>query len=228
LLVALKRIASLAAVAAALALPAPAAASVREIGLAQPFPAASCPTSCQAVGRVSGFQVQQGVAENPFQVNRAGKLVALTIRLGEPSRRQIRFFTRLFGGPPRVRLSVLQPGKAKRRHRLTTQSEVFDLASYYGSTPTFALSRPLTVLPGQVVALTVPTWAPALAVGFGQDQAWRSSRATGACDQVSQAAAQEVVGSVRRYGCLYRTARLLYSATLVPNPTPTDRPRPSR
>jgi hypothetical protein len=219
---------ALAAAVGALALPAVAAGTVKEVGVAQPLPAPSCPTRCEVVGQVTGFQVQEGTTKNPYQVGRAGKLVALTIKLGQPTRKQITFFSRLFGGPPQARLSVLRPARTKRRHRLTGQSEVFNLAPYYGSTPTFALARPLTVQPGYVVALTVPTWAPAFAVGFGKDQAWRSSRAPKRCDDVSQGAAQQTLGSVRRYGCFYRTARLLYSATFVPDPKPTLKPRRPR
>jgi hypothetical protein len=219
----LKRALALGVFAAAVAMPAPAGAAVREIGLVQPFPAASCPANCQVVGKVTGFQVQQGTAKDPFRSTGSGKLVAFTIRLGKPTAKQVKFFTRLFGGPPRARLSVLRPAKEKRRHRLTGESEVFELAPYYGSTPTFALARPLTVQPGYIIALTVPTWAPAFAVGFGTDQAWRSSRDPGACNDVSQAAAQETLGSLRRYGCFYRTARLLYSATVVPTPIPTSK-----
>jgi hypothetical protein len=206
---------------AALAAAPSAHAVVRELGLEQPFPLASCPDNCQAIGQVTGYQVQVGEARNPFRSNREGKVVAFTVRLGKPNQEQIQFFSGLFGGPPRARLSVLRPAKLKRRHRLTGQSEVFDLAPYYGSTPTFALQRPLTVQPGYVVALTVPTWAPVFAVGLGQDQAWRSSRAATACDDVSQPAAQQSLGSLRIYGCFYRTARLLYSATFIPKPTPT-------
>ena len=34
-------------------------------------------------------------------------------------------------------------------------------------------------------------------------------------------AAQQTVKSQHPYQCFYRTARLLYSATYIPNPTPT-------
>jgi hypothetical protein len=38
---------------------------------------------------------------------------------------------------------------------------------------------------------------------------------------VQQRAAQQTKNSVRPYGCLYRTARLLYSVTYIPDPQPT-------
>ena len=192
-------------------------ARIVELGANPAAPAASCPDNCQAVGRVSGFQVTVGARRNPYRVRRHGKIVAFTIHLGKPRDDQVRFFTDLFGGPPRAQLSVLRPG-SRRRHRLTGRSRLYDLAPYLGSNPTFALERPLTMRPGYVAALTVPTWAPAFGVGLGDTEAWRSSRDGRRCDDVSQAAAQQRRGSLRTYGCLYRTARLLYSVTFVPDP----------
>lgn len=204
-----------------------AVARVTELGAAAQRLPASCPgvpqdpQSCQAIARVTGFQVQQGEVRNPFRVRRPGKIVAFSITLSKPSARETDFFTERFGGAPQARVSVLRPG-TKRRHRLTGQSEVFDLAPYLGSTPTFALDRPLTVKKDYVVALTVPTWAPAFAVRQANDEAWRSSRDPEQCDAVEQQAAQEERGSLRTYGCLYRTARLLYTATFVPDPRVTN------
>ena len=203
-----------------LGLPSVAQGRTIELGASPPPPAASCPENCQAVGRVTGFQVTVGERRNPYRVRRRGRIVAFTIHLGRPRPDQVRFFTDLFGGPPRARVAVLRPG-ARRRHRLTGQSQLFDLAPYLGSAPTFALSRPLTVRKGYVVALTVPTWAPAFGVALGQRETWRSSRDGRRCGDVRQAAAQQRRGSLRTYGCLYRTARLLYSATFVPDPART-------
>lgn len=202
---------------------APAAqARVIELGVQNPRPPASCPTDCNAIGQVTGFQVKQGSVRHPFQVTRRGKIVAFTITLAKPSAEQVDFFTKLFGGPPRAQLTILRPGD-KKRYRLTGHSEIFELSSYFGSSPTFALSRPLTVKKDYVVALTVPTWAPAFAVQLGNDEQWRSSRADDKCDDVSQHAAQQRLGSLRTYGCLYKQARLLYTATFVPDPRITTK-----
>jgi hypothetical protein len=218
-----RRRATIAAI-ACLALPAAAWAGVKEIGLTPaPRPSASCPSNCQAIGRVTGFQVQQGSRHNPYRATRAGKVVGFSITLGEPSDEQQRFFNRLFGSPAEARISVLRPAKLKRRARLTGQSEVFDLEPYFGSRPTFALRRPLSVKRGYVIALTVPTYAPAFAVGLARDEAWRSSRDPAHCDDVQQAAAQETRGSIASYRCFYRTARLLYTAIVITTPKPTKR-----
>ena len=74
---------------------------------------------------------------------------------------------------------------------------------------------------GQTVALTVPTWAPAFNGKLGTDMAWRSSRSSKSCNGTTQAA-QQRVKSQHPYQCFYRSARLLYSVTLVPTPTPTS------
>ena len=197
---------------------------MRELGVPadQPFPTASCPANCQAIGQVTGYQVEIGKSKNPFVIHRPGSLVALTIRLGKPNASQTQFFTNLFGGQPQVRLVLLKPVPKTKTlaATLAAESEVFNLGPYLGSTPTFALASPIKVQPGWIVGLTVPTWAPAFAVGIGSDQAWRSSRSKSNCNS-QQSAAQQTIGSTRSYQCLFRTARLLYSVTYIPTPKPT-------
>jgi hypothetical protein len=219
--VSLRSLAAIATFAAALCAAPSAHAVVREIGVPEPFPLAGCPDDCQAVGQVSGFQQRIGTSTHPFRSNRQGHVVAFTIRLGQPNADQMQFFQNFFGGPPSARLSILRP-KGKRSYKLIRQSEVFQLAQYLGSTPSFALERRLKVLPRDTIALTVPTWVPAFAVGLGDQYAWRSSRPRSVCDATtSEPSAQQTKGSRRTYGCFYRDARLLYSATFVPTPTPT-------
>jgi hypothetical protein len=197
---------------------------VREIGVlnGQPFPEASCPSNCQAIGEVTGYQVEIGKARDPFVIHRPGTLVAMTIRLGKPNAQQTQFFTNLFGGKPQVRLAILKPVPKTKTNAsvLVAESQVFNLANYLGSTPTFVLAKPIKVQPGWIVGLTVPTWAPAFAVGLGADQAWRSSRSKSSCNS-QQSAAQQTIGGTRSYQCLFRTARLLYSVTYIPTPKPT-------
>jgi hypothetical protein len=191
-----------------------------ELGLTQQPPAVSCPDNCQAIGQVTGFEVQQGASKNPFVRKRRGKVVAFSITLGKPKKSDVAFFNKLFGTPPQAQVVVLKPG-TKNRYRVSGISPAFDLTKYFGSTPTFALPRPLTVKPGYVVGLTVPTWAPAFAVNLGNDEAWRSSRDPKHCDDVQQKAAQVTRGQLASYGCIYRTARLMYTVTFIPDPRVT-------
>ena len=208
----------------ALAAAAPAGATIKEIGLPsgeKSLPAPSCPTNCQAIDQVTGYQVQIGKAKNPYLMHSKGRIVAFSIALGKPNAKQTKFFTNLFGMKPTARLSIIHLGHHNRQATLKAQSGTFDLTNYLGSTPQFALNKALRVGPRDVVALTVPTWAPAFAVKLGQDQAWRSSRSSNACNNVQQMAAQQTLRTTRSYGCFYRTARLLYSATFIPDPKPT-------
>ncbi len=74
---------------------------------------------------------------------------------------------------------------------------------------------------GHIIALTVPTWAPAFAHGLGNDFAWRSSHHDDECTSATPPpAAQMSLNSLRIYGCFYRTARLLYSVDFVRDPAP--------
>jgi hypothetical protein len=199
-----------------------------ELGQTTTPPAVSCPDNCQAVGQVTGFEVQQGTTKNPFVRKRRGKVVAFSITLGKPKASDAAFFNKLFGSPPQAQLVVMKPGpktsKQKNSWSVTGISPAYNLLPYFGSTPTFALPRPLTVKPGYVVGLTVPTWAPAFAVNLANTEAWRSSRDPKHCDDVQQKAAQVTRGSTASYTCVYRTARLMYTATFIPDPRVTNAP----
>jgi hypothetical protein len=207
---------------------------VAELGTTLDEHTAACPDNCQAIGQVSGFQIQQGTRKNPYRLRSYGKVVAFSIKLGKPNQSQIDFFNKLFGGPPQIMLTVLKPyavkkGEAKQPNKwvLAGASPLYELQNFFGSEPTFALPRPLTIKPGYVVGITVPTWAPAFAVNLGDDMQWRSSRDPANCDDVRQDAAQDIRGSGRTYGCIYKTARLLYSVTYIPDPKPTT-PAPKK
>jgi hypothetical protein len=226
-----KPLVAIATIVAALVAVSVAPARVSELGTTLDEQTASCPDNCQAIGQVSGFQIQQGTRKLPYRLRSYGKVVAFSIKLGKPNDSQITFFNKLFGGPPQVMLTVLKPyvpkkGEAKQpnKYLLVGSSDLFNLANYFGSEPTFALPRPLSIKPGYVVGLTVPTWAPAFAVNLADDMQWRSSRDSKNCDDVRQDAAQDIKGSARTYGCVYKTARLLYSVTYIPDPKPTTAP----
>ena len=204
---------------------------ISELGTTLDDDTAACPDNCQAIGQVSGFQIQQATRKLPYRLRSYGKVVAFTVKLGKPNASQISFFNKLFGGPPEIELTVLKPvptvkgqPKTPNKYTLVGASPLFELTNFFGSEPTFALPRPLTIKPGYIVGITVPTWAPAFAVNLGDDMQWRSSRDPKSCDDVRQDAAQDIRGSARTYGCVYKTARLLYTVTYIPDPKPTTTP----
>ena len=201
------------------------ASSVRELGYKTPFPPASCPSDCQAIAQVTGFQVQIGTDRNPLRVNKPGKIVAWTVRLSKPNKDQLTYFRTTFGATPQARVSIVRSLKRRHLYRLVAQSQVFSLEKYFGGTPTFALRQPLPVKKDDIVAVTVPTWIPAFAHALSDDQAWRASHASTQCTSSTPPPAdQETIGGTKTYGCFYRTARLLYSATFIPDNKQTNPP----
>jgi hypothetical protein len=222
-----------------------AGAAVRVVVLGAAAPATpSCPATCQAVGKTTGFQTSITGARNPFVVSFRGRIVAWSIKTGAPSTKpnpnnndqsDYDFFNKTFGGTPKARISVLKPimkelRRGKPIYKLKSQSPVEDLSPYLGQTTTFTLDAPLRVKPKNIVALTVPTWAPAFAINQSADTKWQASRKKGKCNETADilaATPQEAPGSLRSYGCTYNTARLLYSATVVadPNQAPAQPPK---
>lgn len=201
--------------------PAAAPAKTIEVGRAseaEELPQPSCPNSpCFAVSRTTGYQAKVGPTRGLMTVPKTGRLVAWTIALGNPGKQQTEFFDQRLGGESRAQITVLDP-QAKLRSQVMAHGTPRRLAPFFGSTVQFALTRSIRVRKGWVVALTVPTWAPALSVGLGADTSWRASRARGDCEDTQAQTAQLAAEQVAQYFCLYRTARLTYTATLIPDP----------
>jgi hypothetical protein len=207
----------------ALAIPAAAPAKLTEVGVigaTNPATAASCPGSpCLAVSRTTGFQVKVGKINHPMSVTRSGTIVAWTITLGKPNATQTKFFNTNEGGVSEAGIAILRPQpKPNLSYKLVAQGPLVKLEKYFGKTAQFALETTIQVKKGDEVALTVPSWAPALALGFGNDTSWRASRQKKQCTSTSSQTAQTQIGAPTQYYCLYQTARLTYSATLVSTP----------
>jgi len=203
--------------------PTPAGAKIIEIGqTAQPTPP-SCPTNpCQAVSRTTGYQAKVATNRGLMRAPADGKIVAWSITLGAPGKRQIKFFNDNYGGASQAGITVLKPG-SRLFHRVLGRSPLQSLQPYFGTTVQFPLATALDIKKGQVVGLTVPSWAPALALGMGNDTSWRASRARGNCAEPGTQSAQLDIRDLAQYRCLYRTARLTYTATLITTPKPPKR-----
>jgi hypothetical protein len=209
------------------------------LGQTEEMPPASCPgkivnnvevTPCRVEGHVTGFQaIADGVAR-PYEAPFDGAIVAWSITLAKPSTKEtetttneVGFFNEFLGTPSEARIGVLKPieGTNPPKYTLVRQSPLEVLNPYFGSTPIFALEHPLSVLKGQVVALTIPTWAPMFAFNVSAENTWRGSRLPEHCsskEDIQGGHPQQGVGKTKTYGCYYSNARLLYTATLVEKP----------
>ena len=208
------------------AVPATASARIIEVGQAATEAVPTCPANpCLAVSRTTGYQTKVVDSRAVYVIPRAGKIVAWTVRLGAPTRRQIAFFDDNFGTAS-AGLSVVRRGD-RLFGRVRSQTPIVQLADYFGQTVQFPLDRPLNVRRGEIIALTVPTWAPALSTLTEDGSSWRASRALNRCDDTDRQTAQLTVGALTQYRCLYK-ARLTYTATLITNPRPNKKPKPTR
>jgi hypothetical protein len=203
----------------------PASARIIEIGNVPQQATPTCPSSpCLALSRTTGYQTKAVDSRSAYVVPRKGKIVAWSIGLGAPNRQQIRFFEDNYGEAS-AQLSVLRRGK-RLFGRTIASTPVMALEPFFGQTVQFPLDRPLNVRRGQIIALTVPTWAPALSQLLDDGSSWRASRGLNGCDDTERQTAQGRAGARVQYRCRYR-ARLTYTATLIttprPNPTPDDR-----
>jgi hypothetical protein len=214
-------------------------ARVVVLGKTDSTPRPSCPgkivnnvevVPCRVEGHVSGFQAIAGGVPRPYEVPFDGKIVAWSITLARPSRvdsdkmtDEVGFFNEFLGKPSKARIGVLRPveGSKPPQFTLVRQSPLQVLNPYFGSTPVFALDHPLNVLQGQVVALTIPTWAPMFAFNVDDDNTWRGSRLPKQCsskEDIQGGHPQQGVRKTKTYGCYYSNARLLYTATVVKKP----------
>jgi hypothetical protein len=210
------------ALAAACLLPSVAQAKITELGALADGVRGSCPgiaaakTSCQAISRTTGYQAKVGPDRTLYRAPADGRIVAWSLSLGKPSPAQTAFFEGHYGGVAKAAVVVLDPGKSLSR-RVVAKAPLQTLTSYFGSTVQFPLERSLPVSRGQYVGLTVPSWAPALQLGVGADTSWRSSR--GSCNNPLTQSALLGSRSSAQFRCLYKTARMAYSATFISLPS---------
>jgi hypothetical protein len=238
LLHALIRAAPVALLASVIMLPTSASAAVVQVGQTKtPLTAPACPTgtstsSCKIVlERTTAIQTKSDGVSSPTVIKQDGWIVAFTVGLSRLSTNAKTVHNLLhgldtaYGGTPQLALTVLKPG-AKNTYALQAQSGFYHLIPFLGQLLTEPLSLPpkfsaFTALPvekGDVLALTVPTWAPILTYNLSTSQfAYAQSRTQDCASAAGTETAQTRVGSSARYGCAYSGTRVQYSATEVTN-----------
>ncbi len=201
---------------------------VTKTPLAAPVcPASVTPVNCTIVlTRSTALEtVRDGVAY-PTTVHQAGLVVAFTVGLSRLSTNNksahnaIHFLDQEFKGNTEVAITVLKPvGAASLRDwEVVGESPAIHVQPWLGYVVQFPLATPLPVAPGDVIALTVPTWAPVLSFDLTPSKfAYRQSRST-TCATPAAASVAQAVGNSARYLCDYTGTRVEYSATEITTP----------
>lgn len=220
----------LAASIAALSAPSASQAAVSEIaplGTAT----AGCPgfeaQECKiVVVRQTGFQAKVGTTGAFSTASSDGHVVGWTVSLAGVDASKIKTVSDSYGGAPRAALVVLAP-LGKSRFNVVQKGPLEDLTNYLGTSPTFVLPTALPIKKGQVVGITVPTWAPMLATGLAADTSWRSSKPLKEVVADDFKTQRALVGDTTQgfFGALYQRARLAYSATVIPTPAAKAPPK---
>lgn len=217
-------------------LPAVASAQTAQIGeTTTPLSVPSCPkqsslAACHIVlTRTTALQVTSDAVINPMRVNQQGWLVSFSVGLSrlvpKASERAaiIKGLDSRYGGAPEIAISVLQP-EPGNAYKLVAQSATYTLTPFLGQLlqepfslpPRFTSFTALPVFRGDVVALTVPTWAPVLALNLSAGRfSYRQSRRANCNNPAANQTAQTQIGQSGTYGCYYTGTRLEYGATEI-------------
>jgi hypothetical protein len=174
--------------------------------------------------------IRDGIAY-PTKVKAAGSLVAFTLGLAKISKTAtqtphqiIAGLDASFGGTTQAAITVLKPGPGKnstRFYSVVAQSTTFHLQPYLGYIVQFPLATPIPVVPGEVVALTIPTWAPVISYDLPlKSFAYRQSRKTNCPNTGHYDNAQLTIGQGTEYKCDYPGSRLEYNVTEITTPPP--------
>ena len=165
----------------------------------------------------------------PTTVTQPGLIVAWTVGLSRLSsltsaaHNAIHYLDTTYGGTTQAGISVLAPVGAKSQHqwKVVVASPIVHLQPYLGYVVQFPLLTPLPVSAGDVVALTVKTWAPVLSFDLAPSRfAYRQSRSANCANPAASSQAQLTIGQSTRYGCNYAGTRVEYSATEITTPAP--------
>jgi hypothetical protein len=173
---------------------------------------------------------------NPTRVNEQGWIVSFTVGLSKlvasPKTRAtlIKAQDAQHGGPPELALTVLRPGP-DNTFTVAAESAVYTLTPFLGQLfseplslpPSFSTFTALPVVRGEVIGITVPTWAPVLGYDLSASKfAYRQSRRANCKNTAATQTAQTHVNDTADYGCYYTKTRVEYSATEI---TDTRAPR---
>ena len=222
----------------AAALPSAASATIVEVGATStPVVAPSCPASLPAnkctivLTRVTALETASAGVANPTTIHHSGYLVALTLGISSLSsnaktrKADVSYLDSKYGGYPRAQVTVLRPygPRTKFGWQVAAASNTIFLTHYLGQVAQFPLAKPIPVVAGERIALTVPTWAPVLDFGLPSTKfAYRQSRSTNCANPPGAQQGQLKIGQIGHYKCNYAGTRAEYTVTEVTSPTRTS------
>jgi hypothetical protein len=218
----------------------PAAASATEVQIGQTataLVAPTCPAGTTAANckilltQMTGLQTLSDSSAFPTAVKSDGVLTGMTVGISSAAKAYVSSLDKSYGGAPEVELTVLRPVGADGalRYEVAAESAPQAVTAYMGSVVQFPLGTAIPVVPGELIGLTAPTWAPVLSIqlsttAFAYRQAVVATPMThGAAPTCFQNALATplAIGNTSTYGCNYTGNRLQYTATEIITPTPT-------
>jgi hypothetical protein len=218
--------------------PASAAAATIEIGATRsPLVAPVCPPNVSSaqctivLTRVTALETIRDGVTYPTRVTKAGRIVAFTVGLSQLSTNKatrksfIHFLDQTYGGTAQVAATVLRPvgKKTQWRWEVVASTPIFHVIPYLGTVVQLPLESSIEVKPGDVIALTTPTWAPVLSIDLASKKfAYRQSRSANCNNPPSSSQAQLTAKSVASYSCNYPGTRAEYTATEITYPNGTN------
>ncbi len=222
----------------AAAIPAIALANDYELGTTKsPLVAPTCPptlpsSQCTIIlTRVTALETLRDGTTYPTTIKTSGRIVAFTVGLSALSsnattrKTYIHYLDQAYGGTAQVALTVLRPvGKRTNwQWQTVATSPIYRVESYLGNVIQIPLDSSIEVKPGEVIALTTPTWAPVLTIAVDNKRfAYRQSRKANCNNPPGLTQAQFTMGQTTTYGCNYPGTRVEYSASEISYPFGTN------
>jgi hypothetical protein len=231
----------------------PGLASAQEIQVGNTTTALAAPTCPQeatvaktqaactiVLAKTTAYQTLSDTAADPTLITTPGVIDSFTLGIsglviqGATLSADVATLNGLWGGAPSAQLTVLRPVANVNgpRWAVAAQSPVIPLLSYLGGVVEFPLIAPLPVVKGELLAITVPTWAPILTIGLStSDFSYAQSHTkvltgtgtaqTSSCNTTATATplAQVTLGEQALYTCEFPGTRVEYTALEVTAPS---------
>jgi hypothetical protein len=223
---------------AAVLVPAVASAADIQVGVtATPLVSPTCPTDAQGgackivLTQVTAYETLRDGVANPTTIKQSGEISSFTLGLTGTSvvtAKDLTYLDKTYGGPPEAQLTVLRSvgTAANPTFRVAAESPIFKLRPELGQVAEFPLVAPLPVVRGEILALTVPTWAPVLSFeldttkfSYAQSRAKQTTSSGSSCNATAPAnLAMITIGELSSYSCTFPGTRVEYSALEITTP----------